>query len=279
MDNPIAITQLKAMLQREVSSICTYKVNAWNAPIATVLNEIKESNIDAVFFGGTLRTLLLSRLHLQRNGRPRDVDLVVVGTDIHELKQRFKKNLIRETRFGGLQIRLSNWDFDIWPLHQTWAFLRDEVNNPQLSDLPYTTFFNLEAIAVDIKEQGTNQGRTIYSGDEQFFRGILTKTLEINRIDNPFPALCVVRAFVLVLSTKFSIGPRLTHYLVTTGPTLTDDELFESQMAHYGQIYGSVKQIREWLDKVRLVADQNRCSRILVTDNSDMVYRSTPKIA
>src|SRR4051812_48642791 len=61
--------------------------------------------------------------------------------------------------------------------------------------LPETTFFNLEAIAVDVWPQ-IGKARSIYSGDDQFFEGIITRTLELNRPENPFPGLCIVRSLV-----------------------------------------------------------------------------------
>ncbi len=249
MDKDATISQLKAMLLKDVAYLCRRDDRLWTEPIIRTLREIREANVRAVFFGGTLRSLLLSRLRHHRLGRPRDLDIVVAGSSLDELRERFRALITRETRFGGLALERMNWHFDVWPLQHTWAFLQDSTQFPRFSGLPFTTFFNLEAVAVDVWAS-PGCPRTIYSGDDQFFKGILLRMLEINREDNPFPALCVVRSLVMAWSTGFCMGPRLAHYLMLHGPAISDAELEDTQLRHYGRMCCDINTMRRWLDHV-----------------------------
>ena len=249
MDKDATISQLKAMLRKDVAYLCRRYDRLWTEPIVRTLREIRETNIQAVLFGGTLRSLLLSRLYQQRLGRPRDLDIVVAGSSLDELRERFRAIITRETRFGGLTLERRNWHFDVWPLQRTWAFLQDNTQPARFSALPFTTFFNLEAVAVDVWAS-PGRRRTIYSGDDQFFKGIILRTLEINREDNPFPALCVVRSLIMAWSTGFSMGPRLARYLMLHGPAISDAELEDMQRRHYGKMRCDIDTMRRWLDYI-----------------------------
>lgn len=246
MDRATATSQLKEQLRRDVGALYRRADREWSRPISETLHQLRATNTRAVIFGGTLRSLLISRIRNGRFGRPRDVDIVVSGVSIERLREQFRDCVKRETRFGGLQLERTAWQFDVWPLERTWA-LRDEAEcDTRFSKLPFTTFFNLEAVAVDVWNS-PGKPRTVYSGDDQFFSGLLDEVLEINREENPFPALCVVRAFVFASSTGFSIGPRLARYLVRHGD-MTDEELLSVQHAHYGRPRLDRDIIRRWMD-------------------------------
>lgn len=261
MDKAARISQLKTMLLKDVAYLCRRRDSLWSEPIVDTLRDIRSANVRAVFFGGTLRSLLLSRLQDQRFGRPRDVDIVVAGTSLDSLREKFHSIITRETRFGGLRLERMNWQFDVWPLHRTWAFLEDSNQEPHFSALPWTTFFNLEAIAVDVWVS-PGHSRTIYSGNDQFFEGVISQTIEINRQENPFPSLCVVRALVMASSTRFAIGPRLARYLTVNGAALSDVELEETQVKHYGRLRCEVSMMRRWLDHISARYAQNSLSPI-----------------
>lgn len=249
MDRAIAKARLKEQLRHDVASLYQRDGREWNKPIAETLRLLREANVRAVFFGGTLRSLILSRVQSGRFGRPRDVDIVVSGITLEQLRQQFHGSIRRETRFGGLQLERMSWQFDVWPLEQTWAFRTSSDLEPHFSRLPFTTFFNLEAIAVDVWAP-PGQPRAIYSGDDQFFDGILDQVLEINLEENPFPVLCVVRSLVFISMTGFSIGPRLAQYLVQHATGISDDELAEVQVKHYGRVRVDRELMRRWLDCV-----------------------------
>jgi len=261
MDRQTAIAELKAQLLRDVAEFCDLRGGLSREPVLKTLRNLGSTNMQAVFLGGTLRSLVLARLRDKQLGRPRDLDIVVGIDSLDELREEFRSCTIKETRFGGIQVRGKQWHFDIWPLNQTWAFHKDVVSNPSFEALPSTTFFNVEAIAVDVWT-GLGGSRAMYSGDDQFFEGILSETLEINLEANPFLPLCIVRAFVLASSLGFRIGPRLACYLVENGPRVQDEELEEAQQKHYGQVHVDTKTMREWLDHVASCYCRNSSSPI-----------------
>ncbi|PQO42564.1 hypothetical protein [Blastopirellula marina] len=237
---------LKKQLQYEVSYLYRRNNSRWKSAVVEMLRDLKKTTERAVFFGGTLRSLLISRLFKQRHGRPRDIDIVVSGNSVDEVKRLFGDRISRTTRFGGLQLCHENWLFDVWPLENTWAFKADHVKHPNFSDLPMTTFFNLEAIAMDVWNEPGYQ-RQIYSADDQFFDGILTRTIEINREENPFPELCVVRALVMAAELEFRLGPKLVSYVVKHGETLTPSDIEQVQISHYGHQRFHSHLMKDWI--------------------------------
>ena len=240
---------LKRKLLSEVAWLYEQDHRRWKEPIVQTLRELREAGVAAVFFGGTLRSLLFSRLMKNKPGRPRDVDIVIEGATVEALKDRFRTLIMRETRFGGLKLQRMNWQFDVWPLDRTWGFLHDSTDAPSFALLPRTTFFNLEAIAVDVWAR-RGKTRNIYSGDDQFFEGILTRTLELNRPENPFPGLCIIRSLVMAASLDYAVGPRLAAYLSENASTLRGRDFDTIQREHYGMLRYEVDSLRRWLDHV-----------------------------
>jgi hypothetical protein len=229
----VEVAELKQTLLREVAALSRNDGIAWKEPILGVLSELRHSNVQAVLFGGTLRSLLTARLFEGRRGRPRDVDVVVSGAPLADLEERFGSILSRRTRFGGLQLRRGHWQFDVWPVGDTWAFKHDQTTEASFAELPSTTTFNLEAIAVEAWPTGS-RSRALFSGEDQFFEGILSRTLELNRDDSPFPELTVVRGLVMASELRFKIGPRFARYVREAGRSLTEERLDHVQGSHYG---------------------------------------------
>ena len=240
-----SIESLKATLSEEVKSFCRDDRD-WKRPISRTVRELREMEQQSVFFGGTLRSLLTSRLDYHRPGRPRDVDIVMRDIGIETLRSRFHDIVARETRFGGLQLKRVHWQFDIWPLDRTWMFVNERKISPNFADLPSTTFLNLEAIAVEVWPR-PGHSRRIYSGDDQFFRGILNSEVEVNREENPHPDLCVVRALILASSLGYRLGPRLSALISSWGARLPEGELERVQTTHYGAVRFSGRILREWI--------------------------------
>ena len=240
---------LEQILRQEVAAFCCHENVIWKQMAVKTIRELKAVEWPAVFFGGTLRSLLISRLWKKKPGRPRDIDIVIQGTPVEQLKEQFEEFISRETRFGGLQLRRGNWQFDVWPLNKTWAFGQDCVDRPEFADLPKTTFFNLEAIAVDVWPE-PGRPRRIFSGDGQFFEGIVNRVLEVNREDNPFPGLCVVRALIFAGSLDFFLGPRLARYIVFEGEKMSSADLEEIQMSHYGRIRERGDELKSWIQSI-----------------------------
>ena len=234
MDSRLTVPELKRTLLYEVSSLFRRNGSVWKGPILDVLQEFRQSKVQAVLFGGTLRSLLVSRVVNGRPGRPRDIDIVISGASLTQLEERFSDILERRTRFGGLRLQHGAWHFDVWPLSETWAFKNDTKCGPaEFAGLPATTTFNLEAVAVEAWPRD-GRPRAIFSGNDQFFEGILARTIELNRSDNPFPELTVVRALIMASELQFKIGPRLASYIRGIGASMTEDSVERVQTSHYG---------------------------------------------
>lgn len=257
MDESSQIELYKKLLLKEVSSFCRRdrvpkdvpeeffndemagiprrEVHAVGKSIHATIDEIKKRKWSAAFFGGMLRSLLVSKLDPGISRRPRDIDIVIRGAGIVDLEEVFRASVSRKTRFGGLQLRRVEWQFDVWPLEETQAFLEDSVKSPSFENLPWTTFFNVEAVAVDVWPR-PGLARKVYSGDDQFFRGIIHRTLEINRERNPYPELCVVRGLVMAANLRWKVGPRLLSYLARHGREMSSEDFEVIQQKHYGRI-------------------------------------------
>ena len=220
MDGRLAVEDLKRKLLKEVGEFFHGNDSVRKRPILDVVENLRQSGLQAVLFGGTLRSLLVSRIYQGKLGRPRDIDIVVSGATLSQLEERFGSILARRTRFGGLRLQRGAWQFDVWPVGETWAFKRDNKGGrADFAALPATTAFNLEAVAVEAWSFDGSP-RALFSGNDQFFEGIITKTIELNRVDNPFPELTVVRAIVLASELQFMIGPQLASYIGQIGSSM-----------------------------------------------------------
>jgi hypothetical protein len=266
MDEVEQITRLKQLLRKEVRFFCRHARLPWKEPVEETIRELRFASWPAVLFGGTLRSLLVSRLTDGRPGRPRDVDIVVKDMDLSQIRKQFEPFLVRETRFGGLQLRRMNWQLDVWPLDRTWAFVQQETTAPDFEDLPGTTFFNLESIAVEAWST-CGRARRIYSGDDQFFKGILARVLEVNLQANPFPELCVLRGLVLAKCLNYRVGPRLARYIEEFGKSMSCNRFEEVQIKHYGKVRFRGELLVSWVRHVaeRLSSDDQGPVRLPTT--------------
>lgn len=236
MEDRLTVASLKGWLLEEVESLFRRDDVAWKEPILGVFEDLRRFKIHAVVFGGTLRSLLVSRVFQSKPGRPRDIDIVVSGATIAQLEEQFGETGARRTRFGGLRLRRSIWQFDVWPVGETWAFKHAHVGGmADFAGLPKTTTFNLEAVAVEAWPH-SGRRRTLYSGNDQFFQGILSRTIELNLADNPFPELTVVRGVIMASETRFQIGPRLAAYIGEVGPSMNEGAVERIQVGHYGHV-------------------------------------------
>ncbi|MGI5864914.1 MAG: hypothetical protein ACOX6T_23085 [Myxococcales bacterium] len=205
-----------------------------------------------LLFGGTLRDLLIEGCP-----PPRDLDFVVPGVSLEELRAELGGHVERRTRFGGLRLRIRALPVDIWPLEQTWAFANGLVADPSPATLPRTTFLSAEAAAVEIWPR---EGRTRTIHSSGLFESFATSCLEINLEENPYPALCVARSLLTARKLGFSLGPRLAAYLDHQGTRLGMDEIEQAQVAHYGDVVLPREAMREDLQAIRRQRAEGRAT-------------------
>lgn len=262
MATKLTVSDLKRMLLREVRHFFRNDGLVWKQPICELLCDLRQSKLTAVLFGGTLRSLLVSRLYGGQPGRPRDVDLVISGASLAQLEDHFRHILARRTRFGGLRLQSGTWLFDVWPVSDTWAFKQDHNLGPaDFATLPATTPLNVEAVAVEAWPPNRRK-RTIFSGNDQFFDAILTRTIELNRPENSFPELTVIRAVVMATELQFRIGPRLAQYICDVGTSMREDTAAQIQTSHYGWNRINAARLLELIQMVVLKTSKGQVCRL-----------------
>ena len=144
---------------------------------------------------------------------PRDLDIILAYVSTEKLSELFSKNVKGRTGLGGLKLQVKDWSIDMWPLKDTWAFREGKIAGNGFSDYPKTTFLNIDAVAIQLFAKGRKK-REIYSNG--FFEAICTKTIELNYETNASPSTCIVRALRIADQFKFSIGPKLARYMVSS---------------------------------------------------------------
>lgn len=263
MASPAAVAELKATLRREVTDFCASGRGLWRSAARETLLQLHERGWHSVLFGGTPRSLLWSRLYRGRPGRPRDIDVVVRDIDVDALRAHLHK-VVRETRFGGLKVERGAWHFDVWPLHATWMFSVDHTLDASFEMLPYTTAFNLEAIAVEVWPEKKGLPRVVFSGDDQFFEGIADRLLELNREQNPFPELTVVRALLLAQALEFDVGTRLASFIAKIGPKISSSDLTLLQVKHYGGVRQEADVLQQLVEHVDGSLQRDPAARVRI---------------
>jgi hypothetical protein len=213
----------------------------WKENLREIVDAIRRRRWDAVVFGGVLRDLAL----YGPAERPRDVD-IVVDCSSYELAAWLSAFPAQRTRFGGFRVRIHKWNFDIWALHDTWAFTTSDMV-PTFENLPKTTFFNIEGIAAQLNTT-PRQKRALYSFG--FADAISSKILDINFEPNPFPQLCIIRGLLTASRHDLLLSPRLAHYMANHANHTEIAEIVHVQFRHYGVVRLRPNDIERWLDHI-----------------------------
>jgi hypothetical protein len=204
--------------------------------ILSALDRARKKDWRLFLFGGVLRDVLILGLR----HKPRDIDVVIMNGSSEELAEALQPYIRRRTRFGGFQLELDRWNFDVWPLYSTWAFAHDQRLLPSPDNLPKTTFLNVEAIAVSVDPRG-RVGEIFENG---FFEAVKKRTLEINLEENPYPALAAVRAMATATRLRYSLSPRLARYILEVERDQGADALVTAQDSHYGLVRFRKREIK-----------------------------------
>lgn len=153
-------------------------------------------------FGGMLRDLAYTTASKFSS----DVDLVVSTEDASELARRLDALGAQRNRYGGSHLAGGTWSIDVWALKDTWAVREGYVAARGFADLIRTTFFNWDAIVLDL-----NSAEFHYT--TSYFDELAAGYLELNLEPNANPAGNVVRALRYLSTGRAIFGPRLTHYV------------------------------------------------------------------
>jgi hypothetical protein len=238
----VSIERQEAILRERIGRFFASRARERRQLLRT-LKTLNGFSAPVYIFGGVIRDLMLSGPSIS----PRDVDLVVGRIDLHDMTTVFAEGLQRRNRFGGLHVAIHGWHFDVWPLAETWAFRRNSVTPVTFEMLPKTTFLNIEAVVVRLDTRKWRY-REIYT--RGFFEALLTRTLEINCVANPYPILCVVRSLLMAAKLNFSIGPKLADYICEHTRTAGVDELMDVQLQHYKRHVYDEDTFNRWLSAI-----------------------------
>lgn len=216
-------TNEKSRLQRQITRFFHAR-SEWSHKI---LNVFEKKNWEAVLFGGVPRGV-----HKSPAYSPRDLDIVVADQHFGAFSDFFAPYIVRETRFGGIHLEWNEIEIDAWPLESTWAFRKKLIPEAGFESLVKTTFFNADALAVDLVSR-KNKGRKIYECG--FFDAWHERVLEINLEENPFPELCVVRGLQLADHYHFRFSPRVTRFVCRCFDTMRLEDFERMQLSHYSR--------------------------------------------
>ncbi|HZL37619.1 MAG TPA: hypothetical protein VFC78_20040 [Tepidisphaeraceae bacterium] len=215
---------------------------------ADALRRIIEHGWKSCLFGGVVRDIIVKSPWV----KTRDIDIVVADVSTDDLEHAFADVMLRKTRFGGLTLNISGWLFDIWPLSATWGCRFFPLFADSFSVLPKTTFFSIEAIAIELPAK-RGVPRTIYQ--EQFLESIETRTIMLNLAENPYPELCIVRAFALARKLNFSLDVRLVRHLADWAKKSSSSKVEKAMLSHYGKASFSSSELRQLINRLRAHAD------------------------
>ena len=70
--------------------------------------------------------------------------------------------------------------------------------------------------------------RALFSGNDQFFEGILSKTIELNRADNPFPQLSRLHHSIMTIVRRTREGENCLSVTGQLGSWVADDKGVEA---------------------------------------------------
>ncbi|MCJ7777731.1 MAG: hypothetical protein MUP16_05400 [Sedimentisphaerales bacterium] len=223
----LQIESLKKTIRNCLSEFINDKSSRRYHPIHEVLKEIHQFRESAFLCGGAVRDILLSG----RQFAPRDLDIIFAYLSKNKIESLLKGYKSRRTKFGGISIKVRDWNLDIWPLLETWAFKEQLVRGTCIADFPKTTFLDVDAVAVELF---TKRGRTRRIYSKGFFEAILNKTIDINFEENPYPAICIVKSLVIADRYKFALGPKLAKYIEYHAGQIEMEELLEIYKVRYG---------------------------------------------
>ncbi len=190
---------------------------------------------DLILFGGAIRDIVCGN-------KPRDYD-IVVSTSSENLISILSSYPHKRNRFGGVHLFLNDVKLDIWAIESTWAFQKKLLDS-KTENLTKSVFFNLDAIAINLT-------KNILYGNI-FFQALSSRTLDIVLENNPFPDLCILRAFVLKEKYNMSFSQRMKNYILDhcTDVSKTLSNLTSIQQSHYGYQYYNRNQLSKHLSYV-----------------------------
>lgn len=155
-----------------------------------------------LIFGGCVRDIAIFGVRQFAS----DIDIVFDG-DKENLRHICNSRDFSKNKYGGYRGKLKNWDIDIWPICETWAFRNGFIEYEDESSLLETTIMNWDSIIFDWNE------KKIICGDD-YFNDLKDGFLDIVLTQNPNELGATVKILrTIVLKGTLSLSSGICHFL------------------------------------------------------------------
>ena len=164
---------------------------------------VKDMPFTYGIFGGAVRSWILGR-------DPRDIDIAVDCTQ-EQLTEYIldvvsDKNL-SSNRFGGFKFKDAGYEFDMWPLAETWA-IKNEKIEPTFENLSRYASFNADCIVMEV-----SRNKCIPLHDFGFAEAANSGIVEVNYAPNPIAPYNAMRGLRICKTYNWKPGKSLLEYV------------------------------------------------------------------
>lgn len=173
-----------------------------NIVVGRFIEKLSDELPETVVFGGMIRDFSLNSSQLFKS----DIDLVTMADNdsIYSVISSYNPVV---NKFDGFRFAMNGQMFDIWSFKDTWAIREGFVQQNSMNDLCGTTFFNLDAAYLPLKD-------TEIVCSTNFITGVKNRVLDINLHESLVPKKMVAKAIYLSINNQLSISPRLQAFII-----------------------------------------------------------------
>jgi len=178
---------------------------------------------DLLFFGGSIRHVYFEKIE----DYPRDFDIAIKFRNKNKFNEVINKYDFKVNRFGGYKFNISNTEFDVWDLNNTWAFKNTYLRACE-ENLVKSVFLNVDGIVFNFNKS------KLY--DYGITQTIKTKEIDILLPNNPQVELNLLRALIFKKKYNFELSSRLKKLLNdfnNKGNNEFLEQLHSLQFSHY----------------------------------------------
>jgi len=187
-----------------------------------------------LIFGGCLRDIAI--FGIKEFGS--DIDIVFDGEKrlLGEICEPYRFSL---NKYGGYRGSLQNWDIDIWPLAETWAFREGLVDLTGIESLLKTTIMNWDAIVFDWKNKKL-------ISKESYLKDLNEGYLDIILEENPNPLGATVKILrtIAIKGTTY-LSKDICSFLTKNLNNRENEKIIEKEFKTYRNSFLSANFIEE----------------------------------
>lgn len=180
---------------------------------------------DLLFFGGSIRDVYI---HDEVKEFPRDFDIAIKFRNKRKFDTITKKYNFKKNRFGGYKFNVSNTEFDVWDLNNTWAFKNTYLKACE-ENLVKSVFLNVDGVVFNF-----NKTRLYTDGLNQ---SLNNREIDIILSENPQIELNFLRAIIFKRKYNLDLSSRIKLMIKEYCKEISESELLETflklQASHY----------------------------------------------